>query len=64
MSLKELKRALISSDESKWAQISLNDPKSKMGWNEPKQTQKTLNIFKIILYELKMDLNELKWVSL
>ena len=35
-----------------------------MGLKEPKQTQKTLNLFKMILYELKMSLNELKWVSL
>ena len=34
-----------------------------MGLNEPKRTQKTLNISKMILYELKMGLNELKWVS-
>ena len=32
-----------------------------MGLNEPKRTKKTLNIFKMILYELKIDLNELKW---
>ena len=64
MSLNELKWALMSSNESKSAQISLNDTKTKMGWNEPKRSQKTLNIFKIILYELKMGLNELKWVSL
>ena len=32
-----------------------------MGWNEKTRTQKTVNIFKIILYELKMGLNHLKW---
>ena len=36
-------------------------PKAKMGLNEPKWAQKTLNIFKTILYELKIGLNELKW---
>ena len=30
-----------------------------MGFHEPKRTQKTLNIFKRILYELKLALNEL-----
>ena len=35
-----------------------------MGLNEPKRIEKTLNIFKMILYELKMGLNELKCVSL
>ena len=35
-----------------------------MDLKEPKQTQKTLNIFKMILYELTMSLNELKWLSL
>ena len=55
----------MSSNESKWTQISLNESKqAKMGLNEPKRTQKTLNIFKMILYELKMSLNELKCVSL
>ena len=28
--------------------------------NEPRQTQKTLNMFKMILYELKIGLNKLK----
>ena len=52
----------MSSNESKWTQISLNESKqAKMGLNEPKRTQKTLNIFKMILYELKMGLNELKF---
>ena len=32
-----------------------------MGLNEPTPT---LNIFKMILYELKMDLDNLKWLSL
>ena len=45
----------ISLNESTWAEKTLN---------EPKQTQKTLSIFrmypKYILYELKMGLNELK----
>ena len=30
----------MSSNESKWTQVSLNEPKAKMGWNEPKRTQK------------------------
>ena len=41
--------------------MSLNGRKNaQMGLNEPKQAQKTVNIFKIIPYELKMGLNELK----
>ena len=28
---------------------------------EPKRTQKTINIFKMVLYELKMGLNDFKW---
>ena len=32
-----------------------------MGSNEPKWAQGTLNMFKMILYELKMGLNELEW---
>ena len=44
--------------------MSLNEPKAKMGINEPKWTQKTLNTFKMILCELKIGLNELKWASL
>ena len=35
-----------------------------MGLNKPKWAQKTLNKFKMILYELKIGLNELKWKSL
>ena len=35
-----------------------------MGLNEPKWAQKTLNRFKMIQYELKIALNDLKWVSL
>ena len=35
-----------------------------MDLNDPKLAQKTLNIFKMILYGLKKGLNELKWVSL
>ena len=35
-----------------------------MGLNKPKRAQKILNIFKMILYELKMGLNELKCESL
>ena len=54
----------MSSNETKCAlmsQTSLEEPKyAKMVPNEPKQAQKNLNIFKIILYELKMGLNELK----
>ena len=43
------------------SQISLNEPKyAKMAPNEPKGIQETLNIFKMILYELKRDLNKLK----
>ena len=44
--------------------MSLNEPKAKMGLNKPKCAQKTLNIFKITLYELKIGLNELKWKNL
>ena len=41
--------------------MSLNETKAKMGLNEPKRAQKTLNIFKMILYEeLRIGLNELK----
>ena len=54
----------MSLNELRPAYMSLNDPKAKMGLNEPKWAQKTLNIFKMILYELKIGLNELKWVSL
>ena len=35
--------------------------KPKMGLNEPKRAQKTLNILKMILYEFKIGLNELKF---
>ena len=35
-----------------------------MGLNEPKWAQKTLNIVKMVLYELKLGLNKLKWISL
>ena len=53
----------MSSSESKSAQVSLNEPKlAKIGLTEPKRTQKTLNIFKMILYGLKMGLNE--WVQM
>ena len=41
----------MSSNESKQALISLN---------ETERTQKTLNLFKVILYERKMSLNKLK----
>ena len=41
--------------------MTQNEPKAKMGLNEPKWTQKTLNIRKMILYEPKTGLNELKW---
>ena len=33
---------------------------AKMGLHEPKWAQMTINMFKMILYELKMGLNELK----
>ena len=45
-------------------QMNLNEPKAKMDPNEPKWAQKTLNIFKMISYELKIGRNELKLVSL
>ena len=32
-----------------------------MDLNEPERSEKTLNIFKLIINELKMGLNELKW---
>ena len=41
--------------------MSLNKPKAKMSLNEPKWTQKTLNIRKMILYEPKTGLKEHKW---
>ena len=44
--------------------MNLNESKTKMGLNEPKWAQKSLNIFKIILDELKIGLNELTSVSL
>ena len=44
--------------------MSLNERKAKMGFSDPKWAQKTLNIFKVVLYELKIGFNELKWVSL
>ena len=40
--------------------MSLNEPKTKMDVNEPKSIQKTLNIFKITISELKIGQNELK----
>ena len=43
---------------SLWAQTSLNEPKWVKNQNGPKWAQKTLNIFKIIQYELKIGLNE------
>ena len=49
----------MSLDQSKGAWIE-----SKMGLIEPERTKETLNIFKMILYELKMSLSELKWISL
>ena len=54
----------MSSNESKWAQTSVNEPKWAESQNGHKWAQKTLNILKMILYELKIGLNELKWVSL
>ena len=44
--------------------MSLNESKTKMGLSKPKLVQKSLNIFKMILYELKIRLNELKRESL
>ena len=44
--------------------MSLNELKAKMGLNDPKWAQKTLKIFKMILYEFKIaekSLNELRW---
>ena len=49
---------------SLWAQASLNEPKWVENQNGPKWAQKTLNIFKIIQYELKIGLNEDTSVSL
>ena len=55
----------MSFNEPKWAHTSLNEPKeAKIGLNKSKRAQKTLSIFKTILYELKIGLNELNWVSL
>ena len=50
----------MSLNDSRPVQIRLNESKAKMCLNEPKCAQKTLNIFKMILYELKIGLNELK----
>ena len=44
--------------------MSLNEPKAKMGLNDAKWAKKTLNLFKMILYELKIGINELRWESL
>ena len=41
--------------------MSLNDPKIKMGLNEPEWAQKTLNILKIILIKVK---NRPKWTQM
>ena len=57
----KLKWALMSLNELRAVCWSLNEPKTKMGLNKPKWAQKTLNIFKVTLYELKMGLYELKW---
>ena len=47
----------MSSNESKLAQTNLSEPKWAESQNGPKWAQKTLNIFKMILYELKIGLN-------
>ena len=60
MNSNEPKPALMSLNELRPILINLNEPKAKMGLNDPKWAQKTLNIFKMILYELKIGLNELK----
>ena len=54
----------MSSNESKWAQTSLNEPKWARSQNWFKWAQKIQNIFKMILYELTIGLNELKWENL
>ena len=54
----------MSLNELKTVCMNLNVPKAKMGLNKPKRVQKTLNIFKMILYEFKIGLNELEWESL
>ena len=54
----------MSLNELKTVYMNLNVPKAKMGLNKPKRVQKTLNIFKMILYEFKIGLNELEWESL
>ena len=41
--------------------MNLNELKAKIGLNEIKWAQKTLNIFKMILYELK---NRHKWAQM
>ena len=46
----------MSSNQPIWAEPQL----AEMGLNEPKWAQMTLNIFKMILYELKIGLNELQ----
>ena len=50
----------MSSNDSKWSQnspVSLNEPKAKIGLNKPEWAQKTLNIFKMILYDRKIGQN-------
>ena len=42
--------------------ISLNEPKAKMGLNEPKWAQKILNISQMVLYELQIGPNEFKYM--
>ena len=60
MNSNEPKRPLMSLNELRPVYISLNEPKAKMGLNEPNLAQKNLNVFKMILYELKIGLNKLK----
>ena len=63
MSSNEPKWALMSLNELRPVKMSVHEPKAKVGLNKPEWAQKTLNIFKMILYELKIGLNELKRVS-
>ena len=59
-SLNEPKSTQTSLNELRTVEMSLNERKAKMGLNKPKWAQKSLNISKIILNDLKIGLNELK----
>ena len=56
MNLNKPNWAYMSSNHPIWAKPQLDE----IGLNQPKWAQMTLNIFKMILYELKIGLNELQ----